>query len=113
MIKCKRFFASESGCRKGNATILIEAWGLEINNVALFEKDGRKWVSMPQRMVEKDGKKEYFPYLRFTEKSRSQAFSDAAVKGIEEFIREQERQVPNEPVGSHSSSDPFEEEIPF
>jgi hypothetical protein len=82
-IEIVRYQEAEAGARKGFLSARVTEWGLEIQDMALFEKDGRHWVSMPSRKV---GEK-CWPFLRFVDKERADRFSDAVGKAFEKDER--------------------------
>lgn len=52
----------------GRFDIRIDEWGgLQICDCLLFEKDGRRWVSLPSKEYEKDGAKKHYNLIRFNE----------------------------------------------
>lgn len=69
--------------------VKIEAYGSLIvatqyvNDMKLFQKNGRKWVSFPDKRYEKDGQPQYIPYLGFVE--RNDEFVSAVLKAIDDF----------------------------
>lgn len=58
--------------------------GMVIHGCSLFEKEGRRWVGMPSRIVDKpDGKKAYIAHVDFTTKEISQKFQDMVLKALD------------------------------
>jgi len=81
------------------ATIFIPKWGVEISGIWLHQKDGKRWVNLPARMVEEEGNKKYYPYIKFRDRENKDKFCELikdaidvhAVKlSIEERAPEQE-----------------------
>jgi len=113
MIKILKFTPKEAGALKGFADILIEAWGFEIRECGIFEASGKQWMNFPSRQYEKDGKKQYFAYNRFTEREKGDAFQAAFFKALEAFKRENQPSV-NAGYKAPVQSDMFDPgECPF
>ena len=52
----------------GTFDLTIPEWGaLKICECAVFVKDGKKWITLPSRVYEKDGQKKYFGLVKFNE----------------------------------------------
>ena len=50
----------------GKFDLQIPEWGkLTICECTLFEKDGKRWISLPSKQYEKDGQKKHFNLIRF------------------------------------------------
>lgn len=64
----------------------ISKWGLIINDCTLFDKNGRRWISFPQRQYEDKGEKKYAPYLQFEQKAHMSAFQDKVIAALDEYI---------------------------
>lgn len=52
MIECIRFTKDPKGARIGFADVRIVKWGYLINGVALFEKEGKRWIGLPSKSVD-------------------------------------------------------------
>lgn len=104
-IECTNYRYVGKGAVVGFINIFVPKWGLEINDITLFMKDGRKWISFPCRMYEKDGEKKYFPYIRFKNKDHSVAFQNKVLDALDKFCSQ------NSSESVSTSSDDME--IPF
>jgi len=82
VLKYKEF---NKGSLLGFLNLNIPKWGITINEIGVFQSNGRRWVSLPSRMYEVEGEKKYFPYICFDEKTHKDAFSDAVIKALDEF----------------------------
>jgi hypothetical protein len=93
--------------------VQIEAFGVMmpanmfVNDMKLFLKNGRKWVSFPDKKYEKDGQPQYIPYMGFTE--RNDEFNNAVLKAIDEFCAKTAQTQTQQPQQKPSSMD----ECPF
>lgn len=65
MIKIIRYFPVNKGAIEGNISIEIIEWNLTINDITIFNKDGRRWISFPSRQYEVENVKKYAPYIVF------------------------------------------------
>lgn len=104
-IECMRFTPVNRGALVGFADIYIAKMDLEIYGCQFCNKNGKRWLSMPQREYMKDGEKKYLSIVRFKDKSKQDAFAEAAIKAIEKKIVEQ-------PAPKQDYSN-MQEELPF
>ena len=87
-IECLDYRAHESGALKGFANFYVPKMGIEIYGCGLFQKNGRRWLSLPSREGEQDGEKKYFQIMRFREKSHAEAFLKACMTALDEWIQQ-------------------------
>jgi hypothetical protein len=67
-MEISNFKSIAKGSLIGTFDITIPEWGaLKICECAVFEKDGKKWITLPSRVYEKDGQKKYFGLVKFNE----------------------------------------------
>jgi hypothetical protein len=64
--------------------------GLVINDVALHEKNGKHWLSMPARAYEKNGEKSWIPYVKFKNRETTDKFQAAALPAVVSALKEAE-----------------------
>lgn len=77
------------GSLLGSMSILMDEWGgLVIREVLLFQKDGKRWLNFPSKTYEKDGKTEYFYYLRFSDKIKHEEWQQKALKALQDYVNE-------------------------
>jgi hypothetical protein len=77
----------------GFAKIRVAEWHLVISDVAIYEKDGRKWAQLPSKQLldknsgeplrDADGKPRYVRLLQFDDRTISDRFSDSVVRAVE------------------------------
>jgi len=72
----------DKGVVKGSFKVRIPSLSLMINDCLLFEKDGRQWIKLPQKKVEKDGEINYYSHMWFDDKSIGNAFERAVLEHI-------------------------------
>ena len=95
---------NDKGAKKASITIrLPKMKNFIIYNVSIFEKDGKKWVSMPSKEYESEGKKKYFPHCGFEDKDINESFKNAILTAFEEYVKL------NPPIAQQH----IDEEIPF
>ena len=62
------------GCLVASFNVLIPQWGLTLREYTLFEKDGKRWVSMPARQYkDAEGKNKNFPLVEFDKDKRARS----------------------------------------
>jgi hypothetical protein len=96
----------EKGALRGSATVSMP--GLIIRKIPDFEKNGRRWISIPsEAFAGKDGKKKYTPLIEFPDKQTVELFRVAFFTALDDYLKLHPRQTkPNAPEIS-------EEEIPW
>lgn len=95
-IECKRFNSVNKGSCRGFADIFVQKWGIEIYGIVLNEKDGKRWISFPAKIYEKNGEKKFLPYFRFPNSEHYTKFCECVIKSIEEFIKKEKEKKPEE-----------------
>jgi hypothetical protein len=58
--------------------------GLLIRECSLFESNGKRWINLPSRQYEVEGKKKYYPYVAFENREMEEKFKG---KIMEEVIK--------------------------
>lgn len=72
----------KKGFLEASLDVTVPEWGLEIREIKLFSKEGRQWLSFPSREYEKDGKKTYFSYVKFSSIEIEQDFQRSVIDSI-------------------------------
>ena len=87
-IECIKFRHVGKGSLVGYADLYVPAFGLEIYGCQVFCKDGRKWMTFPSKEtgVDENGKKKYWPHVRFRSRESMDNFSSSAMIAIDEEI---------------------------
>jgi len=111
-IECIRFKHIGKGALLGFADIYVPSFGLEFYGCSVFQKDGHKWMSFPSRetSVDENGKKKFWPHVRFRKRESMDAFCISAMTAIEKKMREtpqQEQTISVFPFLSNDSELPF------
>lgn len=82
MIKILKYEPMQKGSLIGKASILIEEWKFIINDIAIFEKDGKRWASFPQSPKDIDGERKWMPVCCFHSKDLEFKFSDKMIEAL-------------------------------
>ena len=85
MIECTKFHSVLKGSLQGFASLYVEKWGVDINSITLYMKDGKRWINLPSREYEEDGVKKYSPIIFFKDKRILEEFNKQALKAIDAF----------------------------
>jgi len=83
MIECVRYTPINKSTCEGIATIFISKWGVEVSGIALHKKDGQRWINFPTRMIEEEGGRKYYPYIRFRESAHKDKFCELVKEAID------------------------------
>lgn len=68
-------------------TIVCDKWqNFEIRGCTLFESNGKRWISLPSREYEKDGKKKYWPYVSFPDREKNDKFLAAIMATLDQHV---------------------------
>ena len=95
MIECVKFKEINKNSLYGYADFWVEKMGLEIYGCAVFQIDGRKWISMPSREYkDADGNSKFIPILRFRQKAHMDAFSKQGFFAIKQYMKRQKENPP-------------------
>jgi hypothetical protein len=103
VIEILKFEMVNKGSLIARFNVKMHKWGgLVIKDCSLFESNGKKWVNLPARMYEVDGKKKYAEYIGYEDRSLNDKFKEGILHAAEEMRNRNPGQV-------KSDSD----EIPF
>lgn len=96
------------GAIKGTFTVQLPKWGdMIIEEMTLFEKSGRQWVSYPSRSFEMNGEKKYKHFIRFPDKKVDQQIKDKILESLTDWLKN------NPQSGSFKTNDLLPEDLPF
>lgn len=94
-IECTNYKPVNKGNLLGYADFFMARSGMEIYGCGVYQKDGRRWVNMPSReYTNADGEKKFLSIVRFREKPVQQAFSETALKAVDEKIKRDQIKQP-------------------
>ena len=84
-IEIKFFRKYEKNTLKGFLTVLLQPSGIEIRDLTLHEKNGKRWVNMPNKPYEDEGETKYSYIVFFPDKDRAQKFQEATLKALDKY----------------------------
>ena len=82
------------GSLLGLVNISVPDIGFSIRDISIFEKEGKKWASMPARMYEQDGKKKYFKYILFENSEKDTEFQIKLLEKLNSFLSGEQPELP-------------------
>ena len=109
MIEITHYKPNDKGFKVANISIKIPKWGnFLIRDITVFVKDGKRWLSMPNRSFDQDGQKKYFHFVSFENREIGDKFQAEVLKALDKYLETQ-----NPKVLSTSSAGYVEEPVPF
>lgn len=110
-IKCIRYLPVNKGAFLGFADFEIHKMGISIHGCKVYTKEGRKWVSLPDKeYTNPEGEKKYAPIVRLLNPDHFKPFCAQLLQAFEQWVKENAQPA-------HSESGPWdeikEEECPF
>lgn len=93
-IECLKYNVVDKGSLVGFVNIYVPRWGLEINGLAIFTKNGNRWINFPSKEYLHDGVKKYFPYIRFHDENHKTLFELEVFEAIDIYCNKQQQQQP-------------------
>ena len=86
----------EKGSLKGIVTIRMSNVGMEIKDLCVFEKAGKRWVNLPSKQVkDKTGEMIYAPVIEFFDNRKRELFRDAVLDALDAWRK---AKVLNDPM---------------
>ena len=86
-VEILEFRPVSKGYLLGFVTVKLLTMGMEIRDIALFEKGGGKWVNLPRKEYQKrDGTKGWTELMRFTERSTHEKFQQEVLDALETHL---------------------------
>lgn len=109
-VKVVNFRSVPKGSLLGFLNIFIESVGMEIYDLTVFQKDGRRWFNLPTREYEdkESGEKKYARRVHFPDETYYNAFMEAVRNAFDDYCHEQAKL--NEPVQQLEEPD---KDLPF
>ena len=65
----------------------INATSMVLHGCKLFEKEGRRWIALPQSQYEKDGQTKYFPVVEIEDKELRKRFQRSGLEALDEHLK--------------------------
>ncbi len=106
-MKIINFKSVEKGTLRGFFDVVIEEWGMTVA-CSYFDKDGKKWVNLPNREYDKDGVKKYQALVKFDE-PRMRKFQEKVLEMIAkgEYEALQPKPLPTPSLNLQDDDCPF------
>lgn len=106
MIEVQKFEMVSKGALVCRFNLKMHKWGgLVIRECSLFESGDKRWINLPSRQYEIEGKKKYASYLVFEDRNLDDAFKNAIIKAVDEY--RSKLVVSTESVSEEEESLPF------
>lgn len=106
-MEIKKFTPMNKGSLLGFANVLITKWNFFINDISVFQKEGRRWISFPSRPYEVDGEKKYFPNVGFETREFKDAFQEKFLEALDAWM------LANKKEEQQQNREQNEFELPF
>ena len=91
-IEITDFRSCEKNTLQGFATARLTNVGLEIRDIALHQKNGKRWFQLPAKPYQKpDGSQGWSYIVSFYEKKNYHQLQEVALKALDAFQREARR----------------------
>ena len=105
MIEILKFEMVNKGAMIARFNVKMHKWGgLIIKECSLFESNGKKWINLPSRQYEVDGKKKYASYLQYEDRGLDDKFKESIMHAAEEH---KQKMVPMSFAVSPNEEVPF------
>ena len=87
-IEVVKFRAYSKNTLQGFLTVRLSNVGLEIRDIALHMKNGKRWLQLPSKPYQKDDGAQAWSYiLAFYDKHRHKQFQEMTLKALDAFER--------------------------
>lgn len=94
MIEILKYKAIGKGALIASFSIkLVKNGNMIISNCTLFESNGKRWISLPSKEYEEEGKKKYVAYVYFEDKAINDRFKEAIMCAVTEYQKKQSATV--------------------
>lgn len=94
MIEILNFKKIDKNTLKGSCEIrLPKCGGMIIGDICYFQDGNKDWVTMPSKQYESEGKRKYWPYIRFEDKDTNERFKRSICDAIREYLSKNVQQV--------------------
>lgn len=85
-VEIVQFKKLEKNTLRGFLTVRLTSVGLEVRDICLHEKNGKRWLQLPSKPYEKKGGGQAWAYiLEFYEKEKADLFQTSTLKALEQF----------------------------
>jgi len=87
MVEIVSFRAYKKNTLQGFVTVKLTTIGLEIRDITVHEKNDSRWIGLPAKPYEKDGKTQYSYIVNFYDKNAGDKFQAQVLEGLDEHWR--------------------------
>jgi hypothetical protein len=95
MIEILKFEMVNKGALVARFTVKMHKWGgLNIRDCTLFESGAKRWITLPSKPYEVEGKKKYFSYLAYEDRAVDDKFREMILKEADAYM--EKHAVPRE-----------------
>lgn len=84
---CSEFRRHQKGSLQGFGRFQHRGTGITINDCAIHERNGRRYVNFPAKAYEKDGATSYAPLVEIRDKGQAEAFQRAALAALNLYLK--------------------------
>lgn len=86
MIEILKFEMVNKGALVARFNVKMHKWGgLVIRDCTLFESNDKRWINLPSKEYEAEGKKKFAPYLLYEEREMNDKFKDSIMNAALEM----------------------------
>ena len=86
MIEILKFEMVNKGSLIARFNVKMHKWGgLVIKECCLLESNGKKWINLPSRQYEVDGKKKYSSYISYEDRAMDDKFKETIMNAVNEL----------------------------
>lgn len=85
MIEVLGFREVNKGCLESKINIKDKKRGLILYKIGVFNKNGSRWITLPQEEYENNGEKKYFQLIKFDDPKEYKQFQDSVLKAIDDY----------------------------
>lgn len=108
MIEIQKFELINKGAKIAKFHAKIHKWaGFVCRECCYFESAGKKWITLPSRQYEADGKTKFYELVAFEDRSMNDKFKESILKAVSDYM--EKNCVAREPEKINYSDD----EVPF
>jgi hypothetical protein len=84
-IEIKSFRRFDKNTLKGFLTVRMTNIGLEIRDICLHEKNGKRWVQMPSKPYESNGETKWSYINDWYDREKGEQFNRAVIEALDKF----------------------------
>lgn len=87
MIEILKFEMVNKGSLIARFHVKMHKWGgLIIKDCSMFESGDKKWINLPSRQYEADGKKKYAEYIQYEDRAMNDKFKASIMEAVQKYM---------------------------